>query len=126
MRKATVYLTCLTISSLSAIASLRADEISDAALDLCEKVKACAMQEIKQEDLTPQMREMMQPMLDNMCANMQARVKSVPSGDQLYEPAVSCMRSMEALSCEAMQTDQANTPECQAYEKLAREVYGDS
>jgi len=102
----------------------QADDITDAALALCEKVKACAMSEIAEEDLTPEIRQMMQPMLDNMCANMKARVGEVPIGDAMYEPAVACMRSMQALSCEAMQTEQANTPACQAYEKMAKETYG--
>ncbi len=102
-----------------------ADEIADAALDLCEKVKACAMAGIAEEDLTDDTREMMQPMLDNMCANMQAKVQEVPRGHGLYGPAVACLRSMQALSCEEMQTSQANTPACQEYEKLLRETYGE-
>ncbi len=102
-----------------------ADEIAQAALDLCEKVKACAMAEIAEEDLTDETRQMMQPMLDNMCANMQKNVQAVPTGHGLYQPAVACMRSMQALSCEEMQSSQANTPACQEYEKLRRETYGE-
>lgn len=123
MLKTNLYLACLMFATVTAVSAPRADEITDAALSLCEKVKACAMAEMKKEELTAEMRQMMQPMLDSMCANMQARVKSVPSGDALYEPAVACMRSMEALSCKEMQSDKANTPACQTYEKMAREAY---
>jgi hypothetical protein len=124
MTKIPAALAAGLLSTLLLSGAAGADEIADAALALCEKVKACAMSEIAEEDLTDEMRQMMQPMLDNMCANMQARVQAVPTDHGLYQPAVACMRSMQALSCEEMQTSQANTPACQEYEKLARETYG--
>ena len=40
-----------------------ADELTDAAVGLCEKVKACALSQMNQEEIAPEMREMMQPML---------------------------------------------------------------
>jgi len=116
----------LAMFSLTVAVAAGADDIADAALGLCEKVKSCAMAQIAKEDLTPEVRQMMQPMLDNMCANMKSRVEAVPSGHPMYQSAVACMRSMEALSCEQMQSEQANTAACQAYEKLAQQTYGDS
>jgi hypothetical protein len=72
------------------------------------------------------MRQMMEPMLENMCATMQANVQQVPAGHPLYQPAVACMRSLESLSCAQMQAlDRTTTPECQEYEKLAKEMGGD-
>ncbi|MEP1471898.1 MAG: hypothetical protein ABJK20_10200 [Halieaceae bacterium] len=101
------------------------DDIGDAALALCEKVKACSMAQIDQEDLTPELRQMMEPMLENMCTNMQARVQEVPVGHELYQPSVACMRSMEALSCEAMMdSEQFATPECKDYEQKVRDAAG--
>ncbi|NOR40797.1 MAG: hypothetical protein GQ537_06290 [Gammaproteobacteria bacterium] len=126
MLKPAPHFLSLLFIALLVSSSARADDIADAALGLCEKVKSCAMAQIAKEDLTPEMRQMMQPMLDNMCANMQGKVEAVPSGHAMYAPAVACMRSMEALSCEAMQGEQVRTPECKTYEKLARETYGDS
>ena len=125
MTKKPAALAAGLLSALLLSGHAGADEIAQAALDLCEKVKACAMAEIAEEDLTDDMRQMMQPMLDNMCANMQTKVQEVPRGHGLYQPAVACLRSMQALSCEEMQTSQANTPACQEYEKLAREAYGE-
>ena len=124
MSKMPAVLAAALLSTLPLVDHVAADEIGNAALALCEKLKACATAEIAEEDLTDEMRQMMQPMLDNMCANMQARVEAVPRGHGLYEPAVACMRSMQALSCEEMQTSQVNTPECQEYETKARDVYG--
>jgi hypothetical protein len=126
MSKLSLHITSLGVIATLVSFSVRADDLASAALDLCEKVKSCAMAQMAEEDLTPEMRQMMQPMLDNMCAKMQGKVEAVPAGHAMHAPAVACMRSMEALSCEAMQGEQVRTPECEAYQKLARETYGDS
>ena len=104
---------------------LAAEELTTAAMDLCEKVKGCAMQQIAQEDLTPEMRQMMEPMLEGMCANMRASIGEVPTGHTLYQPAVACMRSMSKLSCEQMQNpEQMQTPACEEYQKKVQEHGG--
>ncbi len=106
-------------------APLAAEELTAAAMGLCEKVKSCAMQQIASEDLTPEMRQMMQPMLDNMCANIRSNIGEVPTGHPLYQPAVACMRSMEGLSCEKMQDPaQMQTPECEKYQELVKQQGG--
>lgn len=111
----------LALAGLLAPALASADDIASAAQDLCEKVRSCAMAQVAEEDMTPELRQMMEPMLDNMCANMQSKVQEVNTGHPLYQPSIACMRSMAALSCEEMQ-DQAGmqTSECEAYEELAR------
>ena len=116
----TRFLAILTLPMLSIVVS--ADDITSAVSGLCEKVRSCAMSQVAEEDLTPEMRQMMQPMLDTMCDNMQSRVQEVSPGHPLYQPAVACMRSMEALSCEAMRSgENLQTKECEAYEELAKE-----
>jgi len=106
---------------------VRSDDLTTAAMDLCEKVKSCAMAQMAEEDITPEMREMMQPMLDNMCESVQSSMGDVPTGHALYGPALACMRSMEKVSCQQMQNpDGMKTPECDKYEKLAREAGIDS
>ncbi len=116
-------LLCLTVLA-SAAAS--ADNLEAAAMDMCEKVKACSLAQIEQSDMTPEMREMMEPMLDTMCEGMQAKVEDVAAGHPLHQPAVACMRSMEALSCDDMRNpDSMQTTECETYEKMARE-YADA
>jgi hypothetical protein len=111
---------CVLVLSSVAVLPAFAEDMTSAAMELCEKVKSCAMEQIATEDLTPELREMMQPMLDNMCANMQSKVEEVSAGDPLYAPALACMRSMQSLTCQMMQDPKlVQTPECQAYEKLA-------
>ena len=115
---------CLIGFTLMSILPARADDLTTASLDLCEKVKSCAVAKIAEKDLTPEMQQMMQPMLDGMCANMQSRFVEVPTGHPMYKPALACMRSMEEkLTCENMQDpEEMKTPECEEYEKLAQEA----
>lgn len=109
-----------TLLMITAGAYAQADELTDATQALCDSVKSCALEQVAQEDLTEEMREMMGPMLDNMCADMRSQVQSVPADHKLYQPAVGCMRSMVSLTCEQMQDPQsAKTPECLEYEELA-------
>jgi hypothetical protein len=104
-----------------------ADELQDVSLQLCEKVKSCALAQMQEQDLTPEVREMMQPMLEGMCTDMQGKVEDVPRDHPLYKPALECMRSMANLSCAVMQdADRVRTPECENYERLARDAAGES
>lgn len=115
------------ILSLVATLPAHSDDLATAAMQLCEKVKSCALAQVAEEDLTPEIRQMMQPMLDNMCADMRSSMGEVPAGHPLYQPALACMRSMENLTCEMMQdSERMETAECKAYEKLAREASIDS
>lgn len=112
----------ILLCMVTVVPSARADELGDAAQALCEKVKSCAMAQMDGQEITPETRQMMQPMLDGMCAQVRGKVGEVPAGHPLYKPAVACMQSMNSLTCETMQdADQAVTPACEEYEKLARE-----
>tara|TARA_R110002124_G_scaffold266702_1_gene433666 strand:+ start:283 stop:660 length:378 start_codon:yes stop_codon:yes gene_type:complete len=109
-------------SLLLAMPSLHADELADAAQALCEKVKSCAMAQMEGQELTPETRQMMQPMLDSMCTQVRSRVGEVPSSHALYQPAVACMQSMNSMTCENMQdAGEMVTPECDEYEQLVNE-----
>ena len=103
-----------------------ADDLTDAAQALCDSVKTCAMEQAAQQDLTPETRESMGPMLDNMCENMRNQVQQVPADHKLYQPAVGCMRSMVSLDCQQMQDPaRAATTQCAEYERLASESGAD-
>jgi len=107
---------CATVFSVSAVA----DDYSDASLALCEKVKSCALAQMDSQEVTPEVRQMMQPMLDSMCTSMLASVPEVAKSHAMYEPAVACMKSLDALSCEEMQGDGGSkTAACMEYEKMA-------
>lgn len=100
---------------------LAADELTEASRGLCDNVKTCALEQMATQELTPEMREMMEPMLANMCTQMNSKIKEVPTDHGLYKPAVACIRSMQSLTCEQMQNGmQTQTPECQQYEKQVK------
>ena len=97
------------------------DEMTAAAEMFCEKVKVCAMAQMAEEDMTPEVRGMMEPILNNMCSNIQSRVLGeVPEGSPLYGPAISCMRSMESLTCAQIQDfASSETAECKSFREKA-------
>lgn len=110
---------------VSLAGAVSADELMEASRGLCDNVKTCALEQIAEEDMTPEMRGMMEPMLQNMCTAMNSKVGEVPTGHGHYKWAVACIRSMQSLSCAQLQDpDQAVTPECEQYEKMAREASG--
>ena len=113
--------------ALATCASLAiADDLMSASNDMCEKVKSCALAEIAESDMTPEMRQMMEPMLEGMCEQMRQGVNQVPTTHELYQPAVACMRSMANLSCAQFQSTEVETPECLKYRELAKKIYKDS
>ena len=125
MLDASRRLSSLFFISLLISSPVRADDLADAALSMCEKMKACAIAQIPEKDLTPEVLQIMQPMLDKMCAKMRSAVENAPSENPLYASALACIRSMEALSCEMIQDTQGKkTSECEAAEKLQRGTYG--
>jgi hypothetical protein len=125
MVKRLVSVTLLSMVIVAPIA--RADELADAAQTLCEKVKSCALAQMEGQELTPETRQMMQPMLDSMCAQVRGKVGEVPTGHSLYAPAVACMQSMNSLTCENMQdAGDIVTPACEEYENLGRESGADA
>lgn len=118
MKAVPVYLSIFYAGVISFTTT--ADEYSGATLALCEKVKSCALEQMGQQEITPEVRQMMQPMLDNMCSQMAVEVEEVASGHALYKPALACMKSMAALSCADMQSqDGPHTEACKEYEALA-------
>jgi hypothetical protein len=125
MLRTTLPKTALVSLAFLTAVQVSADSLEAAAMAMCEKVKACSLAQIQASDMTPEMREMMEPMLENMCATMRAGIQEVPNGHPLYQPAVACMRSMAQLSCDDFQDgDKVVTPECQKYQEMAEDYAG--
>ena len=104
---------------LPGIAQLSADELLNETQVLCTNIKTCVLEQMAGQDLSPEMRQQMEPMMANMCTNMSSRIGEVPTGHGLYQPAIACIRSMQSLSCAQIQDPaHAVTPECAQYEEL--------
>ena len=97
--------------------SVTADEYSDAALALCEKIKSCAVAQMGEQQLTPEIRQMMEPMLAGMCDQMLQTMPEVAKEHALYQPALACMKSLAAVDCNKMQQTEHETPACREFEK---------
>ena len=98
-----------------------ADELADAANALCDTIKTCALETVGGPDLSEQLRQQMEPALENNCAQMRGRVQAVPSNHPLHQPAISCLHSMASLSClQLYDSSEFKTPECMAYERLSK------
>ncbi len=115
------WLTGAVIGLLGLSINANSEEFGDQALALCDKVKQCALAQMGTQELTPQMRQAVVPMIENMCSSMQAQFQLFPANHELYEPALACMTSMSALPCEALMEGAVETPQCEEYQALAKE-----
>lgn len=104
--------------ALLPVAGAHADTYTDAAQAACEHVKECAIEQMG--DVPAEMRPMIEASLDNMCVNMQKPedYDGFSKNHPLYEPAVDCMESISAMSCEEFSSG-SQTPECQALDKAS-------
>lgn len=119
MKNTTIILAAILALTLGGYSS--ADELTDAAAGLCDAIKTCALEAVAGQDLSDEMRQQMDPVLEANCAAMSREVLSVPAGNQLYQPAVGCLRSMASLSCPHLHNaSQFKTPECAEYDRLLK------
>jgi len=100
-----------------------ADELTDAAECLCDAIKTCALEAVGGQDLSDELLQQMDPVLENNCAEMRSRVQAVPANHKLYQPAVACPRSMASLGCPQLHNASGlRTPECADYDRLVRQA----
>ena len=110
-----------TILALTLSAYSMADDLTDASEALCDTIKTCALEAVAGQDLSDQLQQQMDSVLEGNCADMRSRVQAVSANDQIYQPAVGCLRSMASLSCPHMQNaSQFKTPECAEYDRLLK------
>ncbi len=113
-----VLLTSAVICASAHSASI--EDLQEASMALCEKVKQCTFEQMQaKEGIPPEMRSMVEGMLNTMCKDF-IKFDEVDRDHELVEPALACMESMSALSCEQLQEDNMATPACEAYERAAK------
>jgi len=81
MINATPILPAILALVLSGYSS--ADELTDAADGLCDTIKTCAFEAVAGQDLTDELRQKMDPVLERNCADMLSRVQAVSASDKL-------------------------------------------
>lgn len=108
----------LTLSSITSATSF-----TEATNTLCNKIKSCTTTQLTQQQLPPVMLQMMTAMLDETCAKTIAPYAEKATNAGLEKKAISCINSINFLSCNAlMDTAKAETSECKALEKAANEA----
>jgi hypothetical protein len=119
MKNATTILPAMLALMLSGYSS--ADELTDAADGLCSAIKSCALEAVAGEDLSDELRQEMEPVLEANCNEMRSRVKTVSASQKIYQSAVSCLRSMTSLNCNLLHNmSQVKTAECATYDRLLK------
>ncbi|MBL1319525.1 MAG: hypothetical protein COA63_000500 [Methylophaga sp.] len=113
----------LAILLLNAIQTASADTIDQQSLQLCEKIKSCALAELEGHDMSADMKSMVLSSMDGMCQAMATEFSndSIKEYDDLRKQATACMTSLSALSCPQLMDGATDTPECVALEKSAAE-----
>jgi hypothetical protein len=123
MKKWTLVLPLVLALLLSGYST--ADELTDAATELCDAIKTCALEAVAGANLSAEVRQMIEPVLQSNCAAITNQVVSVPASNPLYQSAVGCMRSMASLGCPNLQNaSQFKTAECAEYDKAASKWIG--
>ncbi|MCX2979855.1 hypothetical protein EYC98_03145 [Halieaceae bacterium IMCC14734] len=101
-----------------------ADELTDASMALCEKVRSCVMAEMGGQ-ISPQIQAMLEPTLDQMCETMKNQVTQVPADHEMYQPALECLQSLEKISCATMTSgEDFITEPCRKYEDRGKQALG--
>lgn len=117
-------ITHLFVVLLLTTASAQAKDLADATDKLCQKVKACGQEELARQELTPEMRQLMEPMFDGMCQSIVAPYLLSNKSAALESKAVACLNSFLDKSCEdLMENDGGHTKECREFKKAADEAY---
>lgn len=111
-------LAVLTAATL--LSSVHADELSDAAVTLCSKIKQCARADMEANAMSPSAQSDVDAMLESMCGNIQQELILARSHTELYAPATACIKSLGKSSCEVVQGEDV-TNECQQFERQLRQ-----
>jgi len=111
----------LVILFLGIVPAVMAADFESQSLQLCEKIKSCALAELEGQELSADMKSMVMSSMDGMCDMMAAQYSSAEKNTELHQQAVACMDSLSSLSCEALMEGDSRTPACIELEKRAAE-----
>ena len=115
----------LAVSTLIFSGSAMAD-LNGSMDELCEKMKTCALGEVKKQGLPEGMEQMMVGMFEGMCAAWVKPYASTIGQAGLEDKAEACVESVVSQSCDALMTQSENGPftsdECKEFEAAADEA----
>lgn len=98
--------------------------IQDDTVALCNKIKKCTLEQLSQQELPEQMRQMVEEMVNSQCDAMSQQYEGAIADADLADKAHACVASITNKSCdELIKTGQNfNSPACTEFEKAAEEA----
>lgn len=111
----------LFIGMLGFISMTTAADFEQQSLQLCEKVKSCALAELDGQDLSTEMKAMVTSSMDGMCEMMAVQFSDAGVSSELHSQASACMDSLKSLSCAELMEGESETPACVELEKRVTE-----
>lgn len=117
-----MFATAAMAAVFTAPATASAAEYDDALKALCEKTKACAIEQMQGvENMNEATRAMVMQSLEGMCVGLMQSYALAITYPDLTTAAAACMRSMTDLSCEALQAgSDSQTAECATFREKAK------
>lgn len=110
------------LSALLLAIPVQADDLGEEVSRVCEQMKQCTLDRMAGAEMAPEMKMMITQQLDMACVGLQARFGAAAQAHALYQPALACVKSMQALSCQEIEeSDDSITPECDRYQELAED-----
>lgn len=113
----------LTSTLLLANGTVTADQTIEESLDkLCNTMKSCTLAELEAEgEMSAAMKNMVEQMSAQVCQHMDSTFLGMPDDEALQKQAQACIDSMTSMSCKALEEMGDNdTPECKAFESMAK------
>ena|GEM_PF-5972996 len=102
------------------IVSANADELSATSAAFCQKMKGCILSNPEIKNLSPDMQKLLTAQMKTMCTEIHNNF--TPTDKSLKDEALSCVRSLSAMSCQslmALEAEEAPTPACRKYQNEA-------
>ena len=111
----------LVILFLGIVPAVMAADFDSQSLQLCEKIKSCALAELDGQEMSAEMKSMVMSSMDGMCNMMATQYNGAEQYTELHQQAVACMDSLSSLSCTALMNGGSETAACLELEKRVAE-----
>lgn len=96
-------------------------DLKEDTLALCDKIKSCVLEQVDQETLPPQVKEMMNGLFLEQCEQIVKTYERDLNDAGLEDKAHACLTSLQEQSCSALLSgqDSVKTPQCEDFEAAA-------
>ncbi len=117
MRKLIVFITLVLLPVFSG-----ADGLKDDLNRMCQNLKRCSMEQMAaSQNITEEMKSMMEAVFDNTCASIEQNYRSgISAFPEHHKAAEACVNSMANANCQTLMDSQSKSRECEEYERVTK------